>query len=298
MNIDQLNEKFAIANELRFENGKGDLPFVKIKNDKASCTLSLYGAHVLSFIPNQQEEVLWLSKTSEFKINTPIRGGIPICFPWFGPHANDGQKPPHGFARLVLWDVEGTKQLPNGDTHIALGLSESDYTKNIWPHAFKAQINVTVGKELVVELTYTNTSTETFTCTDALHTYFNIGDLNLISIDGLSEATYYDGFATELLTQNTPTLKIEKEENRRYVNHTNECTIVDEVLNRKIKVSKTGSNVTVVWNPHLETSKKIGDIHEGGYKNFICVEAVNAYQDSIVLSPGESWSISTNICIV
>lgn len=298
MNVNELNQKYGINGTLAFDSGNGELPVVKITNDFADATISLYGAHVLSYIPKGQEDVLWMSKSSAYKVGTPIRGGIPVCFPWFGPHATDNQKPVHGFARLVQWDVKEAIALTDGSTQLVLQLSDSDYTRNMWNFAFTASLTVVVGKALTVNLTFSNTGADTFVCSDALHSYFNISSLDKIGINGLQGASFYVPNAEQTEEQTEETLLIQKEENRRYIEHTSDCIITDNGMNRKIKVGKTGSKVTVVWNPYVETAKNIGDIHEGGYNNFICVEAVNAINDTIQLSPGESWSVSAIIQVI
>lgn len=298
MNVNELNQKYGIDGTLAFETGNGELPVAKISNAFADATISLYGAHILSFTPKGQEDALWMSKSSAYKVGTPIRGGIPVCFPWFGPHATDNQKPVHGFARLVQWDVKETSTMPDGTTKLTLQLTDSDYTRNLWNFAFAATMTVVVGKTLQVTLAYSNTGAETFVCSDALHTYFNISSLENIGITGLQGTSFYVPNAEQTEAQTEETLLIQKEENRRYIEHTGDCVIADSGLNRKIKVGKTGSKVTVVWNPYVETAKNIGDIHEGGFNNFICVEAVNAINDTIQLSPGESWSISALIEII
>lgn len=298
MNVNELNQKYGIDGTLAFETGNGELPVAKISNAFADATISLYGAHILSFTPKGQEDVLWMSQSSAYKVGTPIRGGIPVCFPWFGPHATDNQKPVHGFARLILWNVKETTTLADGSTKLALQLTDSDYTRNLWNFAFAATVTVIVGKALHITLAFSNTGAETFVCSDALHTYFNISGLENIGITGLQGTSFYVPNAEQTEAQTEETLLIQKEENRRYIEHTGDCVIADSGLNRKIKVGKTGSKVTVVWNPYVETAKNIGDIHEGGFNNFICVEAVNAINDTIQLSPGESWSISALIEII
>ncbi|HVN47764.1 MAG TPA: D-hexose-6-phosphate mutarotase [Bacteroidota bacterium] len=293
MTLTEMNNRFALPRQLIFKEGNGTLPIAEISNAFASAAISLYGAHVLRFQPKGQQDFLWLSKKSSFEIGKPIRGGIPLCFPWFGPHTSDPKKPVHGFARLVMWDVVKTASLPDGATQLVLGLHENETTKAILPITFSVELSVTVGKTLEVALTATNTGSEPFTISDALHTYFNISDLSNITIDGLGNASYYDGPTSSATQQQAEALlAITKEENRRYIDTTNDCLIRDKGFGRTIRAVKRGSNVTVVWNPWAESSKAIGDMHEGGYKTFICVEAVNAYNDVITLAPSASHTLA------
>jgi len=295
MNIKELNQKYAIPRHIEFIRGKGGLPTAIIINGLASSEVCLYGAHVLKYQPKDQKDVLWMSDKSFFEEGKPIRGGIPVCFPWFGPHAKDSNKPQHGFARLLTWTVLETSVLPEGSTQLRLGLEDSPATKDLWPFSFKAEMTISVGESLDVMLSYSNTGNETFVVSDALHSYFNISDVENIGIEGLTGITYYNGFEKEATGKQTePVLLIQQEENRRYVNHSSECLIEDAGFMRNIHVAKTGSKVTVVWNP-WENAKNIADIPDEGYKTMICVEAVNAYDNVATVAPGKSFSVSTSI---
>jgi glucose-6-phosphate 1-epimerase len=298
MTLAELNTRFAIPEQLTFKAGKGNLPIAEISNKFATATLSLYGAHVLSFQPKGQKDLLWLSNKSYYEIGKPIRGGIPLCFPWFGPNDSDPKKPVHGFARLVLWDVLRTACLADGSTQIALGLHENNTTQAILPLKFSAELILTVGTRLEVSLTTMNSDSKPFTISDALHTYFNISDISNITIDGLSETMYYDGPTKGITEQQTElALSISKEENRRYINTASDCIIHDKGFGRTIRAAKHGSNVTVVWNPLSETSKTFGDMQEGEYKTFVCVEAVNAYNDLVTLEPNMSHTITAVLSV-
>lgn len=296
MELKQLNDTFGIAGHIEFISGQGGFILAKIANGKASALVSLYGAHIQSFVPKDQKELLWMSPQSAFEAGKAIRGGIPVCFPWFGPHATDNQKPMHGFARLSNWEVTKTSVLVNGETALVLALKDNVATQAIWPCEFSAEIKIIVGATLDVTLTYFNTGKESFICSDALHSYFNISNTANIGISGLRGHRYYAGFAKDANnTQEEEILLITKEENRRYINHTADCIISDKVWNRKIRVGKRGSKVTVVWNPWEAMTKTMSDIPNDGYTSFVCIEAANYYDDCVNLKPGESHSIATVI---
>jgi len=299
MDHNELNTRFAIPDQLEFIEGKGHLPVAIITNRHAKAIVSLYGAQVLSFVPDGQRDILWLSPQSLFESGKAIRGGIPVCFPWFGPHAGDPKKPVHGFARLLTWKVTESLALKNGNTRLMLGLASTAETLALWPFAFAATLIVEVGEKLDVTLCYTNTGSETFMASNALHSYFSISHIANIALSGLKDCFYYAGFEKEANNrQHEDTLMIVREENRRYINHTADCVIADPAWNRSIRVEKKGSRVTVVWNPYSETVKTMADISATGYRDFVCVEAVNAYIDFAELNPGESHCISTTISLV
>ena len=183
MNVKRLNQEFSIKGHVEFQSGLGGFAVAKIHNKLGSAVISMYGAHVQSFIPASQKELLWMSPDSVFEKGKPIRGGIPVCFPWFGPHAADSSKPLHGFARINDWKVHKTDVLADGSTLLILTFESNRHTLQIWPNKFEAQINLIVGKTLELTLTYKNTGTEAFVCSDALHSYFNISDITKIGID-------------------------------------------------------------------------------------------------------------------
>ncbi len=298
MDVTYLNQKYKIEDKIEFMLGRGGLPVAIIKNDFGKVELSLYGAQVLSYQPKGQLEVLWLSERSFFEEGKAIRGGIPVCFPWFGPHISDSQKPMHGFARLKLWEIVETSELIDGSLQIKLKFQDDETTRALWQFSFLAELTVTLRQSLKVQLSCNNTGTEQITYTDALHSYFNVGDIEKIKIFGLKNARYYDGIEGKaLINQNEDVLRITKEENRRYVDTTSECIIEDPVFCRKIRVGKRGSKTTIVWNPWIETTKKLSDMPEDGYKKMVCIEAANAYADVVTLHPETYFVLETEIAI-
>ncbi len=297
MTVDELDEKFGIEAELGFTETDGELIAISIFNKYADAEICLYGGQVTRYMPQGTFEVLWMSPASHFEEGKPIRGGIPLCFPWFGPHPSDSTKPAHGFARLMYWDVLETASLETGETLVKLQLCSSFETKEYWPYDFNAVLTVLVGKKLDVSLTIINTGDTTFDYSSALHSYFNISGIENIRIGGLEGASYYWGTGSELNQQQEQLLAIEKEENRSYVDTENDCLILDPPFNQVIRVSKIGSKVTVVWNPGEETTKTIDDITEDGFHEFVCVEAVNSYHDIIQLLPGEEHTTATIISL-
>jgi len=300
MTVELINEKFGIEKGARFYSGNGGLTMLALSNKYASAIISLYGGHAISFVPAGQKDILWMSERSIFENGKAIRGGIPICFPWFGPHPEEKSKPQHGFARLENWDVNEVTINEDSSTLVSLELRETAGSLQYWPFAFHAVIDFIVGKTLEVKLTVTNTGEQPFEYSDALHTYFNISDIAAIGIEGLYEATYFEGFEMDLKVQDAGSLQFTGETNRRYVNHLSDCVIHDPGYHRKIEVAKTGSKVTVIWNPGEAIAGTMGDMAPDGYQTFVCAEPANAYPgiDMIPLAPGESHTLATTIAIL
>lgn len=288
INIDELEDKFSIEGEVGFSQLEGDLVYLSVWNKYADVDICLYGAHITNFKPYNTSEILWLSPTSYFEEGKPIRGGIPVCFPWFGPHKTDAEKPQHGFVRLMYWDVIHTESMANGETVVKLQLCSSEATKLYWNHDFCAEMTIVVGLKLSVSLKITNTSAKAFEYTCALHSYFSLSSIENITIDGLHNTKYYDQLSGKDGIQETEQLIINEPITHHYYNTDVPCYITDSAFNRTIMVDKLGSKATTVWNPWKETCANIADLPDEAYHAFLCLETVNAYGDEIHLEAGES----------
>ncbi len=297
IDIDELDEKFSIEGEVGFAELDGDLVYITVSNKYADADICLYGAHITSFRPRNTMDLLWMSPESNYEVGKPIRGGIPVCFPWFGPHKTDTEKPQHGFARLMYWDVVSTATNSSDETVVKLGLKSSEETKVYWPYDFYAELTIVVGKKLTERLRVTNVSGGPFSYTCALHTYYSLSAIESISIEGLKGLTYYNQLTGENGVQEDDKLFITEALTRHYLNTEMPVVIDDNAFHRRIKVDKSGSKVTTVWNPGAETCANIGDLPDDGYETFVCIEATNAFDYPINLNPGESFETSAIIGI-
>jgi len=297
IDIDELDDKFSIEGEVGFAELEEDLVFMTVSNKYADVDICLYGAHVTSFRPHNSMDLLWMSPDSSFEVGKPIRGGIPICFPWFGPHKTDVEKPQHGFARLMYWEVVSTSTNASGETVVKLQLCSSEETKAYWAHDFCAEVTIVAGKTLVETLRVTNTSDKPFDYTCALHSYFSLSAIESVSIEGLNGLTYFNQLTGENEIQEEEKLEITEALTRHYLNTESPVIIDDNAFRRRIKVDKKGSKVTTVWNPGAETCANIGDLPEDGYETFVCIEATNAFGYPVSLNPGESFETSAIVGI-
>ena len=292
IDLETLEEKFSIEGELGFAELENDLVYLTVSNKYAEADICLYGAHVTRFRPHKTMDILWMSPDSFFEVGKPIRGGIPVCFPWFGPHKTDAQKPQHGFARLMYWEVLETAATPTGETQIRLQLTSSEETRAYWPFDFVAELDITVGARLTVSLNVTNTSTDPFEYSSALHSYFFLSRIENIGIEGLQGTTYYNQLNPGNEVQEEVVLKISEALTRHYLDTEAAVVIADPVFRRRIRVEKTGSRVTTVWNPGKEACATIADLPADAYETFVCVEAVNAFNTPARLAPGQSHETS------
>jgi D-hexose-6-phosphate mutarotase len=264
--------------------GKGHLPVLKISTTRSTAEIYLHGAHITHFQKNGEPPLLFMSPQSWFEANKPIRGGIPICFPWFGSR---GSEPSHGLARILTWEIFETS-VTDGSVRIHLQLPQ----KSLGPEwsALKTEFIVTVADTLTMELITANTSADkTLEMEDCLHTYFHVGEIGAVTITGMQGASYLDNAAGgngERKTDNEAVLKITKETNRLYLNTTSAVEVRDEKLRRTIRVGKSGSQSTVIWNPWT-TQKMPEDFSPANHVHMVCVESGNIKENKISLAPGQ-----------
>ncbi|HEY3325855.1 MAG TPA: D-hexose-6-phosphate mutarotase [Novimethylophilus sp.] len=282
-----LNHHFAIPDHLAFTASDYGLPVAEIDNELASATIALQGAHVMTFQPHGEAPVLWLSEQARLQPGKAVRGGIPICWPWFGAHATDTGFPAHGFARILNWRVIVSEALADGSTRVAFELQKNATARAQWPYICHLRCIVTVGLALTVELITENTGDTAFELSEALHTYFAVGDIENIRILGLDGCSYFDKLDGGTRIQRGP-IDIHTEVDRVFMDTISDCVIEDSLLKRRIRIAKSGSRSTVVWNPWAAKASRMGDMGENGYRSMVCVESANAMNSLVTLAPGDT----------
>lgn len=294
--IERFNREFGIAGVAKFEAGPGGLTRVAITTPQAEAHVYLHGAHVTHFQPRGERPVLWMSGSSLFEDGKPIRGGVPICFPWFGPRAGDPASPAHGFVRLHDWEVRSLRSRPDGQVELVLALDGSPRTREIWPGAFEISHTVTVGRQLKMALHVVNRGPSPMTFEEALHTYFTVGDVRKAEVTGLGGVTYIDKVdAMARKTQGAEPITIRGETDRVYVETESATVVSDPVMGRRIGIEKSGSRSTVVWNPWVEKARKMADFGDEEWPGVVCVETANVGESSITLPPGGSHTMTAAI---
>lgn len=291
-----LNQRFGVPNHVTFREGPGRLPMADIATPHGSMELSLYGGHVLSYRPAGQSPVLFVSRASAYAPGKPIRGGIPVCWPWFGPRVDDAALPMHGFARLLCWNLEAVEHNAK-ETEVRLGLRDDASTREFWPHAFELSLRVTLGTGLRIELTTRNTGSRPFVLTQALHTYFSVGNIGNVSIEGLEDASFFDSLTRATHEPEGAPITIGAEVDRVYTDTTSDCLIRDAALGREIRVAKQGSRSTVVWNPWIDKSKRMPDFGDDEYTGMLCIEAANAKDDAVTVPPRCTHTLSQSLSV-
>lgn len=266
---------------------QGSLPRLVIDHPRAKGEIFISGAHVTEWQPAGHEPVLFLSPNSLFAPGNPIRGGVPICFPWFGPHSSGhADMPAHGFARTLPWVPMNHSSDEHG-VRVHMQLTNQQPPAARTGNEFVVDYHVLFADVLELKLIVTNTGQNPFDFESALHTYFRVSDVQKITINGLKDTTYIsksEGMVRK--TQTDELIRFAGETDRVYLNTTSTCTINDPGLSRRIVVEKIGSQSTVIWNPSERRAAEMKDLGSELWKGFVCIETANVSENLIKLAPG------------
>jgi D-hexose-6-phosphate mutarotase len=288
--------KTSLPTGARVVEGSGGLPMIELQGPQAAAQVYFNGAHLAAWRPSHAlAPVLWVSRESQFAAGKPIRGGVPICFPWFAAHATEKTAPGHGFARITDWLLTGHQDGPEGRVLI-FELGSDAPLSPVWPHAFRLRYRLTIGASLTMSLEVRNPGAAPITFEEALHTYFAVQDVRDVHVTGLEETEFLDkveGYARK--REGRDPLRIRGETDRIYLNTRATCTIHDPGKRRRITIAKTGSDATVVWNPWVERARAIPDLGDLEWPEMLCIETCNVNAHAITLAPGATHTMTARL---
>lgn len=289
-----LNQQFGMISTLEVLEVNG-LPVIRISTPHACARIALQGAQVLEWQPAGHLPVMWVSRRAVYEPGRGVRGGVPVCWPWFG--AGQPGQPAHGFVRTRLWELRETSW-QGENLVVRLGLRDSADTRVIWNHAFNLELRVTIGHTLEIALMTHNAGDKAFTITEALHSYFHVGNIFRTKISGLDKTHYFDKVqGVDQVLQHGP-IRIEGETDRIYIDTDATCVIADNALDRRISVAKSGSHSTVVWNPWEDKTLGFADMQAQEFRQMVCVETCNAGKDVVTVAPGGTHVLATRISVI
>jgi glucose-6-phosphate 1-epimerase len=283
--IEELNKRFAINSNIEFLVDPTIGEVLKVSSKNSLCEISLFGGQVLSWRPiNQAHEVLWRPRSDKYLRATAIRGGVPICWPWFGAHPTNENLPGHGYARITNWVLTSIVSYADGAVEVFLTLGRSDLASKHWSSRVSLDLKISVGTTLEIELTTHNEDVNEIEFTEGLHTYFQISDIANIQVVGLSGAEYIDLVnKNERCTQDGP-ISFDGELGRIFLENKAVCIIEDKVFKRFISIEKIGSHSTAIWNPGIQVASKMPDLGPIDWRGMVCVESANTLSDKISLA--------------
>ncbi len=281
-----MNTKFDLPDVLKLESGPGSLPRISITGPHANATIYRHGAQVALFQPHGERPVLFMSQQSQYATGKPIRGGVPIIFPWFGAHPTDSTAPAHGTVRLTDWDLISTELCADGVVELVFA----------FPPFLRYRVGI--GRQLSMTLEVHNTGTTPLKFEEALHTYFAVSDIHHCSVTGLENARYdsiVEGVTDK--SQGTVPIIFTAETDRLYLNTHSTCVIHDPGWQRRIVVEKSGSDSTVVWNPWIAKAKAMPDFGDDEWPSMLCIETVNARVNAVTLAPSQTHAMRTIVSV-
>ena len=298
MNIGQqmqaLYGRFGDIDEVTIELHK-ELLAINIHNRAAEATVFLQGAQLSQYHPHKEQPVIWLSPECEYKVGSPLRGGIPICWPWFGALEKNSElvqqqvspsfEQAHGFVRTLEWDVDYIKPISLDET--ALQMSIVLDANNLWPFACKLVLKFTIGTRLKLSLEVHNNDTKPFYFTNAFHSYFALGDISKTKVYGLDNKHFVDAMNNWNVFAQQGDITIDREIDRIYEVNGEDIQIVDREWQRQISIISKSSANAIVWNPWVDKSKWLSQFRDSDFKRMLCVESANVGSDNILLEPNE-----------
>lgn len=286
----------ALPSGVRLDQGTGGMARLAIATRLCTAEMYLHGAHVCRWQPDgHPHPVLWVSGRSLFEPERPIRGGVPICFPWFGPNRSQPQAPMHGFARTQPWELVRVIAEQDGTIAARLSLAPNDISRAFDEAEFSLEYVVRFGTTLDLALSVTNAGQSPRTFEEALHTYLVVGDVKRVSLSGLDGAEYYDKTDGMRRKRQEGGVTIAAETDRLYVDTTGATTLDDPALGRRVVIAKTGSRSTVVWNPWIAKSAAMPDFGDNEWTGMTCVETVNAADNAVTLDPGAQHTMTASV---
>lgn len=286
MAFSELHRRFGVPGVVKIDEGRSALPRVTVTSDLASAEIYFHGAHLTAFQPRGAKPVLFMSKESSFDPVKPIRGGVPVIYPWFGAKAGSPESPTHGIARIRHWDLESCSVQADRAVRVVFSLALDAAT---------LRMTFTIAHSLEMELEV-RAAAAPLTFEEALHTYFVVGDVRQVSVEGLQGVEYIDkvdGFKRK--TQAAEPIRITGETDRVYLNTLGSCVIRDPVLARSITVDKESSGTTVVWNPWIAKAKAMADFGDEEWPQMICVETANVGEGAVRLEAAQTHRMKTRI---
>ena len=295
-NAAALNNRFGLDNQLQFSEGFSGLAKAELCYKEARLELYLQGAHVTRYRPIANHEVLWMSDTAVYATGKALRGGIPLCRPWFGPHPENPQRPQHGYARTASFKVLSTSANAES-TSIILALDPAAAPYPEWQDRARLEVEIRLSDSLWMEMCTLNSSDTALTVSNALHTYFSISGRNRVTLPGVTGLTYLDKPQRYKRLEQTDAITISGEVDRVYLAPPLEIELLDSVRQTKTSISTWGNHNLVVWNPGGSNAKTMADFDDRGFDKMLCIEPANALDQSFRVNPGECHRLGQKISL-
>jgi glucose-6-phosphate 1-epimerase len=291
--IAAFNRQFAVPGIAQIDAGNGRLPRIQIVTRSATADIYLHGAQVTSWQPAGTSEVIFVSRNAQWEDGKAIRGGIPVCFPWFRAKSDDSKAPMHGFVRTKEWQVDSISIVDEDAVCVRLWTASDEASRKWWPFEFRLEYAITIGKMLELELAMRNTGRTALRFEEALHTYFRVSDARKVAVRGLDGLKFLDNRDGNAEKTQAGELIPTKQTDNAYINATGPAEIVDSA--RRLTTEKLNSDSTIVWNPWSDGAAKMADFGADEWASMLCVEGGNIMDAAVTLEPGQSHTMRVSI---
>ncbi len=303
--MQQLYRQFGNIAGITIELHK-ELLAIKVENQAASALIFLQGAQLVHYQPVDDKPVIWCSPLCDYREGTPLRGGIPICWPWFGDLTKNpdpvqssidatSSVQAHGFVRNRPWQLTNVEAVNPTLTRINFSLQLETQQEKLWPYATSLELQYTIGETLSLQCDITNNDAQAVSFSGALHSYFSVSEIDQIAVQGIDGLIYIDCLDDWNPYQQQQSLLINREIDRIYHGKTDDISIIDKNYQRVINISSEGSNSAVIWNPWQDKAKRLSHFAEDAFREMLCIETANADKDYKTLQSGESHQLGVTI---
>lgn len=270
---------------------------LEIAHPLCTAKLALHGAHLMEWAPCGHAPVLYCSPTAVLREGVAIRGGVPVCWPWFGAHPSDASQPAHGPVRNHFWELVAAESSPAG-VRLKFAFTKFAAIQDQWPHACELELEMLLGERLVMRLITRNTGDAAFAVSGALHTYFRVGDVALVEVLGLEDAAYSDATVTPWQEKCQSGPLCVRGETTRFFHSAPDVVLIDPALQRRIQLRQSGGASTVVWNPGPVKGAAFSDLPAADVPHFLCIEAARLNDVPVTLVPGASHEMGMTVEVV
>ena len=267
--------------------------------------ISQQGAQILSYQQDGQPPLIWLSGQAAYRRGQGVRGGVPVCWPWFGNllrnphtvqamHQQPDAAPAHGLVRTLNWALEDIDCRDDGIT-LEFGYNTVTHPLPDWPHAAELRLCIQLDERLQIKLGTRNLGETSLSISQALHSYFAVSDIRHVTVEGLHGCRYLETLEDWQQREQTGALHFCGETDRIYLDTPSHLSILDHAWQRRIHLLSRSSQSAVIWNPWTDKAQRLSQFAHDAWQGMLCIEHANVMADTLTLAPGEQQWLEVSL---
>ncbi|MCR4507978.1 D-hexose-6-phosphate mutarotase [Pseudomonas sp. GLN_6] len=277
----------------------------RVRHGANELLISQQGAQILSYQQDDQPPLIWLSEQAAYKRGQGVRGGVPVCWPWFGNlqrnpqavqamHRQPDAAPAHGLVRSLDWQLQGIDQHDDG-VQLEFSYNSTTHPLNDWPHAAELRLSIRLDERLHIQLSSRNLGDTPLAISQALHSYFAVSDIRHVAVEGLHGCRYIETLEDWQQRQQDGLLTFSGETDRIYLDTPAQLSILDHAWQRRIQLHSGGSNSAVLWNPWIDKAQRLSQFASDAWQGMLCIEHANVMDDIRVLNAGQQHQLNLSL---